>query len=226
MLDSCGYTKKVMNRLSFHCNNKKDGAKAAQDNNIQMYLARYLSNQESLHGPIYTKADVIKVMKGQYEIYVPEYGLEKKFHVEDLPTENHYFDKLDNSLDIFWKRGVPVTMHNEEKIYAQERIRNDDYSDSSSSSVEEEEEEEESSLENGMNAMALNAEPERRKITSDQELIPPVVLEPKTCLQRLKMFSTIGVRIQINMDRSPPIINVYPVNPFSGEEVKKNSEEA
>lgn len=217
-----------MQRLSFHCNSKRDGAKNAQDRNTDMYLARYLSNLESQNGPVYTKADVIMVTKDTYEIYVPEYGIEKKFHVEDLPTESHFFDKFENSLDIFWKRGQPVTMHNEEKIYAQERIRKDDYSDD-----EEENEDSDSSglspgeeLEKNLEKLTLkeNKAAPREKITTTDELIPAVVLEPKTCLQRLKMFSSIDVRIQINMDRSPPIINVYPVNPFSGEEVKKTVE--
>lgn len=188
--------------MTFKCNSKKDAAKNAQDTNSGLYLAKYLLNHQATKGAVYTKADVISVSKDIYEVYVPLYGLEKKFHVEDLPTEQHYFDKDTKKLDIFWKAGVPVSMHNEEKIYAQERIRKDDYSDDD---IEDE---------IPMESLTLN-----ETIEDTDLLVPPVVLEENTCLQRLGMFSKITVRIQVNDERSPPIINVYPVNPFSGETV-------
>lgn len=192
--------------MAFKCNSKKDGAKNAQDTNSNLYLAKFLSNYQVIEGPVYTKADVILVSKDWYEVYVPKYGLEKKFHIEDLPTVQSFFDKGTNKLDIFWKQGVPVTMHNEEKIYAQERIRKDDYSDEEVDALTDDE--------IPMEALTIND-----LIESDKGLVPPVILEENTCLQRLGMFSKITVRIQVNDERSPPIINVYPVNPFSGESV-------
>jgi protein SSD1 len=158
-------------------------------------------------GSIYTKADVISIGKEVYEVYVPALGLEKKIFIQSLPTEQHHYDKKTQTLDIFWKHGVPVSMINEEKIYAQERIRKDDYSD-------EEEEEEQDDLVDSFDTLSVN------ESSNNKELLEPsVILEPVTGLQRIRMFSNINVRIQVNMDISPPIINIYPVNPFSGETV-------
>ncbi|KAI7895142.1 uncharacterized protein EV154DRAFT_413823 [Mucor mucedo] len=197
--------RRIVQKMTFKCNSKKDAAKNAQDTNIGLYLAKYLSNYQETKGPVYTKADVIYVGKETYEVYVPLYGLEKKFHVEDLPTEQHYYDKETHKLDIFWKAGVPVTMHNEEKMYAQRRILKDDYSDDD--------------LDVDIPIESLTLKDVDDMVENDDLLVPPVVLEENTCLQRLGMFSRITVRIQVNDERSPPIINVYPVNPFSGESV-------
>ncbi|KAI8643833.1 hypothetical protein BD408DRAFT_341610 [Parasitella parasitica] len=206
------YNKKMLQKIAFECNTKKDGAKNAQDNDIMVYLTRYLTRLEELNGPVYTKADVIVVTKDTYDVYIPEYGLEKRIHLKDLPVDRFDFDKNKLCLDIFWKRGVPVTMHNEEKIYT-ERIRKDKYSDDENGEEEEEEEETLDSL-----ARLTLKEPVRDKVVDAGELVPPVILDEASCMQTISMFSQIDVRLQINNLVSPPIINIYPVNPFSGEE--------
>ncbi|KAI9477832.1 MAG: hypothetical protein EXX96DRAFT_568371 [Benjaminiella poitrasii] len=203
------YNKKMLQKIAFDCNNRKDGARHAQDSSSLLYLSNYLSMVEKRDGPIYKKAEVIVIAKETYEIYLPEYGLEKRIYLKELPVDKFHFDKNTLALDIHWKRDVPVTMHNEEKIYMQERERKDDYSD-------EEEESEEDQVRDSLQALNLK-EPDPNKHVNADDLIPPVVLDEATCLQRIQMFSSIDVRIQINNERSPPIINIYPVNPFSGE---------
>jgi protein SSD1 len=202
------YNKKMVEKISFDCNSKKDGAKNAQEVNIELYLSKYLSMIEERDGPVYKKADVIVVGKDTYDVYVPEYGIERRMYLKDLPIEQHFFDKNTLALDIFWKRGVPVTMHNEEKMYAQERIRKDDYSDDS----------DEEEITDSLQALAMKElEVVAEGTVNANDLVRPVILEENTCMQRIQMFSVIDVRLQVNMERSPPIINVYPVNPFSGE---------
>lgn len=204
----------MVQKIAFECNTKKDGAKNAQDNDIMIYLSRYLTMMEELNGPVYTKADVIVVSKETYEVYIPEYGLEKRIHLQDLPVSRFDFDKTKLSLTIFWKRGVPVTMHNEEKVYT-ERVRKDKYSDDDDEDDSEDDENEEAL---DILARLTLKEPVHNKIVDAGELIPPVILDDETCMQTVSMFSQIDVRLQINNLVSPPIINIYPVNPFSGEE--------
>lgn len=213
---SCPYNKKMTQKIAFECNTKKDGAKNAQDNDIMIYLSRYLTMMEELNGPVYTKADVIVVSKETYEVYIPEYGLEKRIHLQDLPVSRFGFDQTKLSLNIFWKRGVPVTMHNEEKIYT-ERVRKDDYSDDNDDDdVDDDDDENEEALDR-LARLTLK-EPAQNKIVDAGKLIPPVILDNESCMQTISMFSQIDVRLQINNLVSPPIINIYPVNPFSGEE--------
>lgn len=165
--------------------------------------------------PLYTQGVVISVEKEVFEVYVPKFGLEKKFFLEALPTEGFQFDKSAHALDIFWKQGVPVSMHNEEQIYARERVRKDDYSDDE---VEDKDVEEEDDGEFVDDFDRLNISEDRIR-KNDSELVPPIILDASTGLQKLKMFSSVDIRIQVNMTLSPPIVNIYPVNPFSGEQV-------
>lgn len=206
----------MVQKISFECNSKKLYAKYAQEANIELYLSKYLAMVEQRDGPVYKKADVFVVGKDTYDVYVPEYGIEKRIYLKDLPIEHHYFDKHTLALDIFWKRGVPVTMHNEEKMYAQERIRKDDYSDASEDELDQ--------ITDSLTALATKEVEVLEETVNADDLVPPVVLEENTCMQRIQMFSVIDVRIQVNMERSPPIINVYPVNPFSGEKSESSLE--
>lgn len=212
----CPYNKKMLSKIAFECNTKRDGAKNAQENDTMIYLCRYLTMMEKLNGPVYTKADVITVSKETYEVCVPEYGLEKRIHLKDLPVARFDFDKTKLSLNIFWKQGVPVTMRNEEKMYA-ERVAKDDYSSGDDDDEDEEEVDENGDPLDSFARMTLQ-ESNRDKIKDASALIPPVILDQETCMQTISMFSQIDVRLQINNLVSPPMINIYPVNPFSGEE--------
>lgn len=212
----CRYEKKAVQNIAFHCNSKKEGARGAQDGSVNVYLAKYLFNLEMSSGcPIYAEGVVIAVENEVFEVYIPKFGLERKFHLEALPTERYHFDKTTQTLDIFWKQGVPVTMHNEEQIYARERVRKDDYSDEE---IEDKSEEDEGDFVDDFDRLDLD---ESKVLNSDSDLVPPVVLDASTGLQRLKMFSSINIRIQVNMTHSPPIVNIYPVNPFSGEQIER-----
>ncbi|CAO0790682.1 unnamed protein product [Mucor circinelloides] len=219
----CPYNKKMLQKIAFECNTKKDAAKNAQDSDIMIYLCRYLTMMEKLNGPVYTKADVITVSKETYEVCVPEYGLEKRIHLKDLPVSGFDFDKTKLSLNIFWKRGVPVTMRNEEKMYA-ERVNKDDYS--SEDGEEEDEVDENGDPLDSFARMTLK-ESKGDKVVDAADLIPPVILDEETCMQTISMFSQVDVRLQISNLVSPPMINIYPVNPFSGEEeeLKENSDD-
>ncbi|KAI8356699.1 hypothetical protein EDC96DRAFT_515217 [Choanephora cucurbitarum] len=201
--EKCPYDPKIVQKISFLCNAKKDGAKNAQDTDSTVYLAKYLWQMEQSTGPIYKKADVIVVSKDTFEVYIAEYGIERRIYLKGLPVQKYHFDKHTLALDIYWKRGEPVTMHNEEKMYAQERTPSDDFSDS-----------EDEAIEDSLAGLLLQDRPAYDHTVNADDLIPPVVLDPESCLQQLKMFSTIDVRLQVNMDRIPPIINIYPVNPF------------
>ncbi|KAI8967265.1 hypothetical protein BDF20DRAFT_239344 [Mycotypha africana] len=208
------YGKKFVQKTAFHCNSKKDGARSAQDRSILLFLSHYLNRKEATEGHHFTKAVVIAVAKKHYEIYVPEYGLEKKVLLEGLPLSKSHFDKTTLALDLFWQRDVPVTMHNEEKIYGAARLV-DDYSDSDSDSDADADADDadETDIEDSLQALTLK-EAKPASVVHEADLIPPVVLEEATCRQQLGMFSSITVRIQVNNTRSPPIINIYPVSPF------------
>lgn len=189
------YSKQRIKEIASDCNRKRDGAQNAQDLNSLLYLGVYLNNLEVKHGPVHSRAIIVSIRKKGFDLYLPEYGLEKSIGLNRLPIENSIFDKHRYILSLFWKRGVPVTMHNEEKIYAQNKRPNFE---------EEEDMDEEDELD--LSGLALDG---------DIQFPVKPFFNNQTCMQELRMFSPMDVRIQVNMSVSPPYINVYPINHFA-----------
>ncbi|KAL9543206.1 hypothetical protein MBANPS3_008217, partial [Mucor bainieri] len=105
--ESCGYQKKSVTTAATHCNERKEGAKNSQDMNIQLYLAHYLHMLETQHKkPVICAAIVTQVLKDCFEILVPEYGLEKRVHMDALPIEKFVYDPHKTALAAYWKEGV------------------------------------------------------------------------------------------------------------------------
>ncbi|KAI9279294.1 hypothetical protein BY458DRAFT_502607 [Sporodiniella umbellata] len=212
-----GYSRDVVQKTAALCNLRKQSAKSAQDSDTRLYLAIHLNNQEKEHGPIYKKGIIIMTGKNAFEIYIPEYGIESRIHIESLPVRKFVFDKFALKLTIYWKKDAPVTMLNEEKLYSQARARDEEKSDTEDENNENFDDDMENLLSEGVEHMMLSKK--RKKIESATDLIPPVMIDESEITQCIQMFSEIEVRLQVNMEVSPPYINVYPLNPFAEKEL-------
>ncbi|KAI9030128.1 hypothetical protein CLU79DRAFT_734178 [Phycomyces nitens] len=204
--DKDGMNKKEIHNIATNCNRKRDGAKLAQDNNIQLYLARYLYNLEKVK-EITQLAIVVSINKSSYNIHIPEYGIEKRIHMDSLPLTGFEYTK--GSLEMFWKRGVMPSRDLEEKLYEQPRQRDDFSDDEDEEDEEDEAAKDQAAVEKAFADMALK-EPSAPMVAKSGSS----ELDESRCMQRVKVFTNLDVRIQVNMLVSPPIINVYPLNPF------------
>lgn len=211
--ESSGYTKKTAMQIANDCNRKRDGAKNAQEANIQLYLARYLDNLEAAEGPIIRSAVVVNVLSEAYDILVPEYDIEARIRTKQLPLERLEFSASGLALSLYWKKDVLTNMDYNTML---EDLDNDN----------EEEENEQDETE------STNTEGSRLYVEDEDIDDPPLPGRPvakvadidgrfaqeldlKTGMQRIKVFSKIDVVIRVNAQRSPPFINVYPLNPFA-----------
>ncbi|KAI9357436.1 hypothetical protein BD770DRAFT_344738 [Pilaira anomala] len=206
-----GYDEKSIHSISIKCNTKKDGSRNAQDASTNLYLAKYLIQYEKDHGPIITVGRVISVGKDAFEVLVPKYGLEAKFRLRDFPVQS--FESHDGMMDIFWKVNVPVSMYNHKTTTISEESEEDEEEAEEVEEVKEEANEEESEK------VKEEADKEKELVEKVTNMLDQAEIKENTCLQQLAIFSEIDVRIQVNSTRSPPIINVYPVNPFCEETI-------
>ncbi|KAL0083385.1 hypothetical protein F4703DRAFT_1953615, partial [Phycomyces blakesleeanus] len=178
-----------------------------KDNNIQLYLAKYLHNLEADKKDIVRLAIVVSVNKTSYNVYIPEYGLEKRVYMDSLPLTGFEYTK--GSLTMFWKRGVMPSRDLEEKLYEQPR-QGDDYSDTSEEEDEEDEAaKDQAAVEKAFSDMTLKEPPKPMVAKSDSS-----ELDESRCMQRVHVFTNLDIKLQVNMLVSPPIINIYPLNPF------------
>lgn len=190
LLDTSGYDDQEAQQIALECNRNRDAAKNAQDMSSQLYLAHYLHKLQKTKGAIIRSAVVVQVYSEAVDIIVPEYGIEKRIHVDSLPVHQHKFNTNDMSLLLYWKKGVPVPTHETENNV---QIASEDENDSDNDSC------------HGIPIAKA----------SEVAHTPSQCLDKEQGTQLFKVFTKFDVLIQANVVKSPPIINVYLVNPFA-----------
>lgn len=196
--DSCGYKKEDIQKTATHCNERKEGAKNSQDMNIQLYLAHYLHMvEQETKKPVVCSAIITQVLKDCFEILVPEFGLEKRVHMDALPIERFVFDPHKIALSAYWKEGIESN-----REWDQGRKLTEDYVEPSGTQL---------SLDQDSN----DEDTATKTIYKiPEELLSDNLIDYEKKMQRFEPFSKITVRVQVNVERSPPVVNIYPVNPF------------
>ncbi|KAG2220974.1 hypothetical protein INT45_006507 [Circinella minor] len=209
---SCGYNKKEAQEIAVQCNRCRDGAKNAQDQNIELYLAHYLNNLTRSQGSIIRPAIVVQVLSDAFDIIVPEYGIEKRIHTDKLPLHRHVFHASDLSMDVYWKKGEMVTTFGgEEEEEGEESIPHDSVMPGEKEDIKDPKQyvEDDDVNDPPFPGIPVVKSDDIKQVASSEDI------NESTGMQRFKVFTTFDVLIQVNMQRSPPIINVYPINPFA-----------
>ena len=84
------------------CNMKKASAKLAEDQSIHLYLCMLIHDLTEKYGPVVREALVFGVLDAAFDVYVPEFGIEKRVHVDKIPLENAVHDEHKNVLSLYW----------------------------------------------------------------------------------------------------------------------------
>ncbi|KAI8971866.1 hypothetical protein BDF20DRAFT_838144 [Mycotypha africana] len=105
----------TVQKLAQHCNVKKAAGFAAREQSKLLSLALYLVyKQTKQHMPndpteittVYSEARVIAVMDDYFDVSLPEFGLERRIHLANLPLWRHQFDPQERALTMYWKQGL------------------------------------------------------------------------------------------------------------------------
>lgn len=88
------------------CNTKKDAAKNAQDQSIHLMLCSMVDKLSASSGAVIRQAIVINVMDSSFDVLLPEFGVEKRVHLDQLPLHKAEFDSKTRKLELFWMKGV------------------------------------------------------------------------------------------------------------------------
>ncbi|KAI7862360.1 hypothetical protein BDF14DRAFT_1736410 [Spinellus fusiger] len=165
------------------------------DQNIMIYLALYLYRLEEKQGLIVCPAIVLQVGKEAFELLVPEYGLERRCYLDSLSLKGGLFDEEKNTITLYWNKNtmphlqvgkLKSTDDIEEITPVEEAVPS-----SPSESTE-----------------ALTKEPQPASVENDTS-------HHSEYVQKLSPFIRLQVLLQADMNTSPPIIRVYPINPFA-----------
>lgn len=96
----------ALGKQADYCNAKKDSAKNAQDQSIHLMLCSMVDKLSASSGAVIRQAIVINVMDSSFDVLLPEFGVEKRVHLDQLPLHKAEFDSKSRKLELFWMKGV------------------------------------------------------------------------------------------------------------------------
>ncbi|KAL6451386.1 SSD1 Virulence protein SSD1 [Candida maltosa Xu316] len=89
-----------------YCNFKKDCAANAQEQAIHLLLSQTINEMSESAGQLLCMGTVIQVYESSFDVFIPEFGVEKRVHGDQLPLVKAEFDKADRILELYWEKGV------------------------------------------------------------------------------------------------------------------------
>lgn len=211
---ACGMSKKIVQKVAFQCNFMKERARSAQDLSIHLYLARYLSESEKKQGPVVRTGIIMAVHPHAVDVYVSEYGLERRVYLEDLPLDGFDYEDNYRTIVLRWQRGVLVDMQSQfERLYRNSKVPHVRHHHQQQ---QQQRQQVQTDIEGGEDSDSSQDESAASKTVPQipSQMLAPSPLDQDKCTQKLRVFATLDVRLQVNNQRSPPFINVYPMNPF------------
>jgi len=66
---------------------KREAAKLAQEQSAHLFLCLFVSDLTHRYGPVIRQARVVNVLDAAFDVLVPEFGIEKRVHVDQMPIE-------------------------------------------------------------------------------------------------------------------------------------------
>lgn len=92
--------------LADYCNFKKDCAANAQEQAIHLLLSQTINELSESAGQLLCMGTVVQVYESSFDVFIPEFGIEKRVHGDQLPLAKAEFDKTNRILELFWENGV------------------------------------------------------------------------------------------------------------------------
>lgn len=66
---------------------KRDSAALAQEQSAHLYLCVLIADLTARYGPVVRQAKVVGVLDAAFDVLVPEFGIEKRVHVDQMPID-------------------------------------------------------------------------------------------------------------------------------------------
>jgi len=219
-------------KIAQQCNIKKQNAKLAQEQSAHLFLCLLISDLTQRHGPVIRQAKVVGVLDAAFDVMVPEFGIEKRVHVDQMPIDNHVYDEHTHTLQIYWSDRDVISWlaENSDDEHLKKVKRNAEqhakmevasFSVNDENALFDEDEEEDE--------VVLNRSSDQRKLEkverSKQRLIsaskvPPVFeglrqSSARQNIQDIRVLMNVPVIVTADLTKSPPVIKVYSVNPYA-----------
>lgn len=227
-------------KVAQQCNIKRDSAILAQEQSAHLFLCVLISDLTQRYGPVIRQATVVGVLEAAFDVLVPEFGIEKRVHVDQMPIDNHVYDEHSHTLQIYWsdKDVINWLVENSDDEHLKKVKQNAEQHavkmEVASRSVHDEkalfDEDDEEDMNGDDDEIVLGREsapvvaPPALE-TSKQRLYSIANHQPQFeglrvtpaghKIQEIKELMTVPVIVTADLTKSPPVIKVYSVNPYA-----------
>jgi protein SSD1 len=215
-------------KIAQQCNIKRDSAKLAQEQSAHLFLCVLIADLTQRYGPVIRPAKVVGVLDAAFDVLVPEFGIEKRVHIDQMPIENHVYDERGSALQIYWSNKDVLSwlaensddehlkkMKRAAELHAQKMEVTTSQAQDESALFDEDDEDDKIVL--GREEPAPETSEQRLK--SMQKVKPMFEGLKDTAaghkIQEIKEQMTVPVIITADLTKSPPVIKVYSVNPYA-----------
>lgn len=221
-------------KVAQHCNIKKDMAKLAQEQSAHLYLCLLISDLTQRYGPVIRQAKVVGVLDAAFDVIVPEFAIEKRVHIDQIPIDNHVYDERNHSLQIYWSERDVISWLAENsddehlkkvkqtaeqhalKMEVTSRSVNDE-----SALFDDDNDDDEQIMVNRSGGSHGGKETSKQRLLSLAKVKPQFEGLRTTPaghrIQDIKELMTVPVIVTADLTKSPPVIKVYASNPYSKE---------
>jgi len=219
-------------KVAQQCNIKRDSAKLAEEQSTHLYLCILISDLTQRYGPVIREAKVVGVLDAAFDVLVPEFGIEKRVHVDQMPIDNHVYDEHTHTLQIYWSNRDVITWlaensddehlkkvkQNAEQHAVKMEVVSRSVHDEKALFDEDDAEEDEIVL-------GRSDREQHEEETSKQRLLSKSKAAPRFeglrttssghRIQEIRELQTVPVIVTADLTKSPPVIKVYSVNPYA-----------
>ncbi|KAI9001028.1 hypothetical protein BD414DRAFT_511631 [Trametes punicea] len=230
-------------KIAQQCNIKRDSAKLAQEQSAHLFLCVLISDLTQRYGPVIRQAKVIGVLDAAFDVLVPEFGIEKRVHVDQMPIDNHVYDEHTHTLQIYWSNRDVITWlaensddehlkkvkQNAEQHALKMEVASRSVHDEKALFDEDDDTEDDEIVLGRANDKATDESEfnSKQRMLSKQK-VPPQFEGLKSLpsghkIQEIRELMTVPVIVTADLTKSPPVIKVYSVNPYAQENSEKGS---
>jgi protein SSD1 len=219
-------------KVAQQCNIKRDSAVLAQEQSAHLFLCVLISDLTNRYGPVVRQAKVVGVLDAAFDVLVPEFGIEKRVHVDQMPIDNHVYDEHSHTLQIYWSDRDVISWlaENSDDEHLKKVKQNAEQHafkmEVASRSVHDEKALfDEDDVEEDEIVLGRNDNSKVTEETSKQRLLSLAKVKPEFeglrisssghKIQDVRELMGVPVIVTADLTKSPPVIKVYSVNPYA-----------
>jgi protein SSD1 len=224
--------------VSDYCNFKKDCADMTQEQAIHLLLCQTINDMSSKTGHVLCTGVILQVYESAFDVYLPEFGIEKRVHGDQLPLNKAEFDKSNKILKLFWDANVDSSTYvpadeneplsyrssikNKFRVSAADAAKIQDDSVNSSSGLLSEE------MTKKLNKLKLKPPKVNILLPKENETsLAPYLeslhtsIEGNNHIQEIRLLDRVPILLRAEIGMSLPCLTVRALNPFFDGDSKK-----